>query len=386
MRFGLLLLCVFVVAVVGCAGVEDTTPPPTELQSFEAEVDLVERWSGSTGGAFNRRWIRLAPAVDGDRLYTLNVSGELKAWNRERGRRIWRSHADTVVSAGVGLDADNAYVGTQDGRLIAFSREDGARVWERNMRGELLARPAAGRGLVVVRTVDGRVTALDPRDGSRLWSYSSSVPALSVRGGSSPIIVEGGVLVGLDNGRVVALEEGSGEPIWESTVAEPEGRTPIERMVDIDGSIGIGRQFIYAAAFQGRIVQIEPGRGEFGWSRSLSSYMGLNLDERRVYVTDQAGHVHALDKRDGSVAWEQEQLAWRGVSAPVPVPDTDWLVVSDRENHVHLLARDDGRILGRARIDGRWGILSDPVVADDGWIYIQGQGATVTAFEPVPRD
>ena len=386
MRHGLTLLCAVVLLAAGCAGVEDTTPPPTDLERFDAEADLVERWSGSTGGAFNRRWVRLAPVVEGDRLYTLNVSGELKAWNRERGRRIWRSHAGTVVSAGVGLDEDHAYIGTQDGRLIAYARDDGERAWERNMRGELLAQPAAARGMVVVRTVDGRVTALDPQDGSRLWSYSTSVPELSLRGASPPVIVEGGVLVGLDNGRVVALDERSGEVIWESRVAEPEGRTPIDRMVDIDGTIGIGREFIYAAAFQGRIVQIEPGRGEIGWSRSMSSYAGLRIDDRRIYVTDEAGRVHALDKRDGSVVWEQERLAWRGVSAPVPVPGTDWLVVSDHENYVHLLARDDGRIVGRARIEGRWGIRSDPVAAEDGWIYIQGQGATITAFEPVARD
>lgn len=386
MRGKRLVLLLVLFALAGCAGVKDTRPPPTELQDYDREADLQRVWSGSTGGAFNRRWIRLTPVVDGDVLYTLNVSGELKAWDRERGRRLWRSHADAFVSAGVGLDDRHAYVGTQDGQLIAFARADGERVWERSMGGELLAAPAAGDGLVVVRTVDGRVTALDPDDGGRIWSYSYSVPSLSLRGGSAPVIVDGGVLVGLDNGRLVALEARSGEPFWETRVAQPEGRTPIDRMVDIDGELGVGRQLIYAAAYQGRVVQIDPRRGDIGWSREISSYVGLSVDDTQLYVTDDSGHVRALDKRNGAELWHQEQLAWRGVSVPVPVPGTDWLVVSDRENHVHLLARDDGRIVARARIDGRWGILSDPVVDADGRIYIQGQGATITVFRPEPRD
>lgn len=370
----------------GCAGVEDTTPPPAELQSFDEEARLTEKWSGSTGDAFNRRWIRLSPVVDGEYLYTLNVAGQLTAWDRERGRREWRSEAGDWVSAGVGIDDEHLYVGTQDGKLIAFSRADGERVWDRSMGGELLAQPGAEGGLVVVRTVDGRVTALDARDGSRRWSFSSTVPALSLRGASPPVVVDGGVVVGLDNGRVVALEARTGEPFWEVTVTERSGPTPIERMVDIDGHIGIGRQLLYAAAYQGRIVQIDPQRGDIGWTRDLSSYTGLKADAERLYVSDEAGHVYALSKRDGAILWEQDELAWRGLSVPVPVPDTDWLVVSDRENFVHLLSRDDGRIVARARVDGRWGILSDPVVAEDGWIYIQGQGADVTAFEPRARN
>ncbi len=386
MRSAVALFAAFTLLLAGCASVEDTTPDPTPLADFEAEANLEKRWSVSTGGAFNRRWIQLQPAIRDDVLYTVNVSGEVKAHNRDTGKRLWRSPMGQFVSSGVGVDDEHVYIGTQDGMLIALDRTDGERVWDRSMRGELLAPPAADEGVVIVRTVDGRVTALAPEDGERAWSFSSSVPELSLRGASQPVIIEGGVLVGLDNGRVRAVESRSGESFWETQVAEPEGRTPIDRMVDIDGRLGVGREMIYAAAYQGRVVQIEPRQGLVGWSREISSYVGLSLDERRVFVTDERGTVRALDKRDGSEQWQQEQLAWRGVSAPIPVPDTDWLVVSDRENHVHLLHREDGRIIARGRMEGRWGILSDPLVDDDGRIYIQGQGATVTAFDPVPRD
>lgn len=382
---GLLPLLTVLVAV-GCSSVKDTRPDPTPLEDFEAEAQLDVLWSEHVGGAFTKRWTSLSPAVADERVFTVNRSGEVTAWEREKGREIWRNNADEFVSAGIGLDAEHVYVGTQGGRVIAFARDGGERVWDRAMEGELLAAPATGEGIVVVRTVDGRVTALDPSDGSREWRFSTSVPELTLRGVGRPVIVDGGVLVGLDDGRVVALEAGTGETFWESTVAESEGRSPIERMVDVDGAIGAGRRMIYAGAYQGRVVEIDPGGGRINWSRDISSYAGLDVDADRVYVTDEQDRVRALAQNDGDELWRQDALAWRGLSAPVPVPGTDWLAVTDRQSFVHLLDREDGAIVARARVDGRWPILADPVVDGDGRIYIQSQGARITVYEPRSRD
>lgn len=381
-----LLPLLTVLFAVGCSSVKDTRPDPTPLEDFEVEAELDVLWSEHVGGAFTKRWTSLRPAVADERVFTVNRSGEVTAWERDKGRKIWRNNAEEFVSAGIGLDAEHVYVGTQGGRIIAFARDGGERVWDRAMEGELLAAPATGEGIVVVRTVDGRVTALDPSDGSREWRFSTSVPELTLRGVGRPVIVDGGVLVGLDDGRVVALEAGSGETFWESTVAESEGRSPIERMVDVDGAMGVGRRMIYAGAYQGRVVEIDPGRGRINWSRDISSYAGLNVDADRVYVTDEQDRVRALAQSDGDELWRQDALAWRGLSAPVPVPDTDWVVVTDRQSFVHLLDREDGTIVARARVDGRWPILADPVVDGEGRIYIQSQGARITVYETRSRD
>lgn len=365
---GLLLL------LAGCGGVEDTAVPPAELPDFDRAAHLTTEWRRDIGSAFTRKWVRLTPALFDDTVYAANVDGTVAAFALAGGKRLWRTDLGRWLSAGVGVDGERVYVGTVEGEVIALDRDNGSELWRRAAGGELLAPPVADSGLVIVRTVDGRVLALSSTDGSRRWTHSTDVPSLSLRGNSTPLLVPGGVLVGLDNGRVVALAAASGEPIWETEVAPPEGRSPIERMVDIDGAMAIGRNVLYATTYQGRIAEIEPQQGNIRWSRELSSYFGLGIDDQRLYVTDIDSHVLGLSPGTGETQWRQDKLHHRRLTAPVPVPDTPWLAVGDFEGHVHLLARGDGRLVARKGVGG-FGVLADPVPAGDGRILVQTLGA-----------
>lgn len=361
----------------GCTFTEDTAAPPAELPDYERGARVTEAWSAGTGDAFNRHWVHMRPLVADGVLYSANVAGQVSAFDATSGRRSWRVDVDAWLSAGVGGDGDAVYVGTAEGTLIALDAGDGGERWRRRVGGELLAPPAVANDQVIARTVDGRVIALASATGEQIWAYSFDVPSLSLRGNSMPVPVSGGVLVGLDNGRVVALDTDAGAVVWEATVAPPEGRSPIERMVDIDGMIGIGRNVLYAVTYQGQIAQIEPQQGDIRWSRSMSSYAGLSVDGRRVYVTDADSHVRALDPDSGTTLWRQEKLAHRRLTAPVPVPGTDYLVVADFDGYAHVLTRGDGRIVARRRVETGFGVLADPVPLGEGRVAVQTQGARV---------
>ncbi|MEX1082414.1 MAG: outer membrane protein assembly factor BamB [Halofilum sp. (in: g-proteobacteria)] len=381
------LALVALLALAGCAAVEDTAAPPAELTDFEPAARIERVWTDTSGDAFNRKWVRMTPSsTDGDVLYVANVAGQVSAYDREDGARRWRVDADAWLSAGVGSGAGGVYVGSSEGTVIALDADDGSERWRRDLVTELLAAPAvASAEMVLVRAADGRVVALSSETGETAWTYDADVPSLTLRGNSQPVPVPGGALIGLDNGRVVALEGDSGEPLWESTVAPPEGGSPIERMVDIDGALGIGQGVLYAATYQGQIAQIEPREGEIGWSRELSSYAGLSVDAQRVYVTDERSHVRALDPDSGTTLWRQDVLAHRRLTAPVPVPGTDYLAVADYDGYVHLLTRGDGRLVARHRTGG-FGILADPVPLDEGRIAVQTQGAKVLVLEAAPLE
>lgn len=365
----------------GCTFTEDTAAPPAELPDFERGARVTEAWSAGTGDAFNRHWVQMRPLAADGVLYTANVAGQVSAFDAASGRRRWRVDVGAWLSAGVGGDAEAIYLGTAAGTLIALDAGDGSERWRRQVGGELLAPPAVADGQVVARTVDGRVLALARDDGNQRWAYSFDVPSLSLRGNGMPVPVGGGVLVGLDNGRVVALDSANGAVVWQTTVAPPEGRSPIERMVDIDGMMGIGRNVLYAVTYQGQIAQIEPRRGNVRWERAMSSYAGLAVDGRRVYVTDADSHVRALEPDSGATLWRQEKLAHRRLTAPIPVPGTDFLVVADFEGYVHVLTRGDGRIVARRLVDTGFGVLADPLPLDEGRVAVQTQGARVRVLE-----
>ncbi len=384
MRRAALLLALL--AVAGCATVEDTAAPPSELPDFEPAARLETVWSDTSGDAFNRRWVRMAPAAGDDALYVANVAGQVSAYGPEDGARRWRVDVDAWLAAGVGSGAGGVYVGSSEGVVIALDAQDGSERWRRDLVTELLAPPAvATADTVLVRAVDGRVIALSAETGATQWTYDADVPSLTLRGHSQPVVVPGGALVGQDNGQVVALQGDNGEPLWETQVAPPEGGSPIERMVDIDGRLGIGEGVLYAVTYQGQVAQIEPREGDIGWSRELSSYAGLGVDRERVYVSDESSHVRALDPDSGTTLWRQDALAHRRLTAPVPVPGTDFIAVADFEGYVHLLTRADGRIVARQSTGG-FGVLADPVALAEGRIAVQTQGAKIRVLEATPLD
>ena len=82
----------------------------------------------------------------------------------------------------------------------------------------------------------------------------------------------------------------------------------------------------------------------------MSSLDGIAVDDRYLYVTDDKGAVHALDKATGASAWKQDKLAQRTPGGPQIVGD--YVAVVDAEGYVHLLDRNDGNLVGRVATDG----------------------------------
>jgi outer membrane protein assembly factor BamB len=91
-------------------------------------------------------------------------------------------------------------------------------------------------------------------------------------------------------------------------------------------------------------------RGTLIWTRDVSSLGGLVTDNRYLYVTDDRGAVHALDKTTGSSVWKQDKLSGRTPSGPQLIGQ--YLGVVDVEGYLHVLSRDDGSLVGRLATDG----------------------------------
>jgi hypothetical protein len=85
------------------------------------------------------------------------------------------------------------------------------------------------------------------------------------------------------------------------------------------------------------------------WSRDIPSKDGILLDNRHLYITDDKGAIHALDKARRSV-WKQDKLVTRSPSGPQL--SGDYLAVVDYQGYVHVLDRNDGSLVGRVATDG----------------------------------
>ena len=215
--------------------------------------------------------------------------------------------------------------------------------------------------------------------GERLWSFERSEPALSLRGTSAPVTIAGVVLTGFASGKLAAIGLKDGRLLWEIPIAQPRGRSEIERLVDVDSAPLVVGKLLFAAAFQGKIVAVHLENGRILWSRDLSTYNELDADATQLYLTDEKGEVLALDLNTGATVWKQDKLRARFPSGPTVVGAQ--LAVGDFEGYVHWLARDDGRFIARHRASGA--VRAKPA-ADKGRLYVSTQTGSLSALQVMP--
>lgn len=361
----------------GWFGGSDSTIPPTPLKPVAETAGIRQLWEARVGSGTENQFIRLTPALADGRIYAASRDGTVVAHDALGGQRLWQTDTGLPITGGVGL-SDNGLVlvGTDKGQVVALRQADGQEAWRATVSSEVLAPPRAARGIAVVRTGDGKFTGLDARSGERRWISAHAQPALSLRGNSPPVIVQNLVVAGLETGKLLVLSLDRGLPLTEKTIAPPRGRTEIERLIDIDSEPKVFGDTLYLVAYRGSVAAIDMRGGNPVWNRPLSSYAGLDVDARQVYVSDDTDAVLALDRRDGSPLWQQTDLKGRRLSAPVATDNH--VVVGDFEGYLHWLDKTDGRIVGRIRAAGK-GFSAPPVAAGD-IVFVYGDNGALGAF------
>lgn len=366
----------------GCSwfGDKDNSEPPAKLKKFDEQVRLDELWSRDTGVGTNGQRVKLVPAVQGDRVYTVDRKGRASAYKLDDGKLIWRSKTGVQVSAGPGVDEGLVLLGTSDARVLALDAKNGKLLWTSQVSSEVLSVPQRYEGVIIVQTVDGNLTGLKADSGKRIWVHDRTVPVLSLRGTSTPLITDGVVLAGFASGKMVALDARSGRQLWEAVIAVPSGRSELQRMVDVDADPVVRDDVLYVVSFQGQLAAVSLQNGRLLWSRDMSAYAGMAVDFQQVYVTDELSNVWALDRRTGASLWKNSDLQRRALTGPVVAEG--YVAVGDFEGYVHLLSLIDGAISGRQRVD-RAGILEPPVALDDR-LLVLGAGGELVMYRLSP--
>lgn len=349
---------------------------PAPLPEFISEKRVSEHWSESVGSGTGKHVYRLSPRLDAGVLYAADRGGVVSARRSERGEQLWRTDLDVPVTSATGGGNGLVLVGTRKGEVIALDAQDGKRRWSARVSSEVLAAPSAQQGVVVVQSIDGKIFGLAATDGKRLWTHARNEPALSLHGTGSPVVERGYVFAGFASGKIVALRLNDGRLVWELAVAEPRGRNEIERLVDVDASVLLAGDSLFAAAYQGKIVAVELKSGRTAWSRDVSSHLGLAADRRNLYAVDESGNVVALDLQTGASVWKQEALRGRGLSAPARIGD--FVAVGDFEGYVHWLSADDGRFVARYHVGG--GPIRAEAVASGDVLYVLNSSGDLAAL------
>ena len=162
----------------------------------------------------------------------------------------------------------------------------------------------------------------------------------------------------------------------EFTVSQPRGRNEVERMVDVDAPLLIVRDTLYAASYQGKIVAVDMrASGRLLWTRDASTFSGMDAGRGNIYLSDEKGHVLALDQATGASVWKQDKLRGRGLSAPAYI--NGYVVVGDYQGYLHWLSAEDGRFVARYRV-GSDAVTARAIPGAQA-LYVLNQGGSLAA-------
>jgi outer membrane protein assembly factor BamB len=356
--------------LAGCSSTPETEKP-LDLPAIEKAVELQEVWRNSVGndGAY-----AFQPAIVGPSIFAAAADGDVARFDGER--RVWIVDAGDL-SGGVAADATHVVVGGPKGLVTALSAEDGKVLWHSQLSAEIVAPAAFADGLIIVRSGDNRIHALERNSGQRKWTYQRIIPPLSIRSTAAPLVTERFVLAGFPGGKLVALGAANGNAVWEGAVALPKGSTELERIADVVAQPVAGAREICAVAHQGRLACFDVINGNLLWAREVSSAIGLALDGKAVYVTDDKGIVQAFDRTSGGSLWKQDKLVNRVLTRPLLYQG--FVVLGDGLGELHFLDAADGSF--RGRFTPQLGGIVAPLTSVDGSVVLQTRRGYLVAVQ-----
>ena len=347
----------------------------TPLEKIVNKVSTRKLWTASSGGAGNTD-AYLQAAVGKNLIVTASSRGKISAFNSTSGKLLWAANIKQVISCGPSLTRNSVYVVTANAQLVALKRNDGSVRWQVPLSSEALALPVVRDKVIYVHTLDGGLTAINMQDGRQLWRYATQSPSIMLRRSSAPVLAGDFVYTGFANGKLVAIDRLDGTVDWTYTIKKSQGRSDVQRMIDISASPVIQGKYIYTVGYHGNLVALNKSTGSMVWQKEIASISGVRIQGRTIFVADTTGTVWSIQRKNGQVNWQQPALFGRRLTNPTV--SGNYLLVGDDDGILHWLDKRDGSIVSRLKISSK--AIDVPVVTDKNILYVYSRDGKVTSL------
>lgn len=345
-------LTVLTLALAGCAGKTNKVPEvkPNPLPKLTQAKTLVPVFSTSVSATDAADPLRLRLDADNGVVFAIDPKGEVSAFKGKQ--RLWQKKVSKDnLSSGVEAAEGLVVVGSQKGQLFALDQQTGEQKWTAQLTGALLTPSLIHAGRVISVSNDGMVYAHEVASGAQVWTYNLPNVQFSLRGMAAPVPLDArNVLIASSNAYIYALDALSGVPKLQRRVAVSDGRSDIQRLVDIDGEPVVAGQFVVTTSYQGQVTVLDLASQQVIWSEDASSIQRPEVVGNGVFVAQTDGKIKAFEISSGQPLWENDQLLNRQLSNPVML-GTD-LVVGDLDGVLHLIDPRTGQITGRSKTSG----------------------------------
>ena len=324
---------------------EIDTDEPRDLISFSNQKFIEIEWKKSFEG--ENILGNFVPGFSSQKVFFSDSQGPVSSMNAIDGNILWTKELDFLASgtsAGYGI----VVVSDTKGNVIALTQDQGTILWKSNVKGEVLSKAAIDAKLVIVKTNSGELIALDKDTGSIEWSYRSKLPLLTVRGSSSPVIIDDKIYTSFDNGRLGVFDLNSGFPLWDGAISYVRGVSELENLIDADSPPVVEGGLIYSTNYQGNLNIFDIAQQRSVWSYETSSFYSPVIIKGMLIIIEANSAIRSFAVQTMEESWLSEDYLNRDLSNAVSFKGD--LAFGDFEGFVHIVDPLNGKTVAREKI------------------------------------
>ncbi|MCL6250635.1 PQQ-binding-like beta-propeller repeat protein [Altererythrobacter sp. KTW20L] len=348
-------------------------------------------WSVQIAGTTNTRRLAASPVIGGGKLFAVDSSGVIHAFNADTGARVW-SHTisnaanlrDATFGGGATFNSNVVYATSGTGDVVALNAETGTEIWRKRPAGPLRGSPTVAFNAVYVMTQDNQIHALNTADGEAVWQDAAASGQSGVFGVAAPAAAQGSVIAGYSSGEIVTYRYENGRVLWSDALARTSISTSVGALTDVDADPIISNGQVFALGQGGRMAAYELTTGQRIWELTLAGISTPALAGEWVFTLTDDARLLAIARNTGRIRWitqldgfrnpekRENPIFWTG-----PVLANNRLWVASSRGEVHSVDVMTGTPTLFTELSS--GVSLPPVVANN-TLYILDDGGRITAW------
>ena len=274
-------------------------------------TSLGQAFSVSIGsGTSNSARLGSSPVVGGGRIYTIDTTSTVRAFDAQSGAAVWttqfgteKGNSASLFGGGVAFDNGRIYATNGLGFVTALDAGTGAAVWSVRPGGPLRGAPSVNDGAIYAMSQDNQLYSLKAADGTTNWSNAASLEIAGVFGTASPAIGQGTVVAGFSSGELNAYRYENGRLVWQDALARTSMSTGVSSLSDIDGAPVIDGGQVFAVGQGGRMVALELNSGQRMWELNIAGIATPWVAGDLIYVVTDDAKLIAIARGSGKIRW-----------------------------------------------------------------------------------
>ncbi len=349
-------------------------------------------WTARIDAGSKRARLAASPIISNDRLYVMDVTAVVHAFDANTGAKIWsvslgagqKDGRSSEFGGGVSSDGARLYATNGVGDVAALDLADGKQIWKVRPGGPLRGSPTVAFGNVYAMSQDNQMFALSAATGESLWQVAGSVEAGSVFGTAAPAAGQGTVVTGFSTGELGAYRYENGRELWNDALSRTGVSVSVATLTDIDASPVIDRGRVYAVGRAGRMAAYELLSSQRLWELNIGGTSTPWVAGEWIFVVSDDARLLCIARSTGKIRWVTQLIRYRNETKKTgPVRWTGPILAGGRL----WLGNSDGQLVEANPNDGsvqqsremKSAITLPPIIANS-TLYVLDDSGLITAL------